>query len=112
MYSYPKVLNISVLPSTSTIAVGSNISLLCWIKALLKGTVVEWLKNGHKVTLEHIEIQHGNDTLSNLTIVNVAQEDNANYSCRCYYNMSIVTTAENISSNTKTVQVHVGGKAA
>ena len=112
MYSYPKVLNISVLPSTSTIAVGSNISLLCWIKALLKGTVVEWLKNGHKVTLEHIEIQHGNDILSNLTIVNVTQEDNANYSCWCYYNRSIVTTAGNISSNTKTVQVHVGGTAA
>ena len=103
MYSYPKVLNISVLPNTSTIAVGSNISLLCRIKALLKGTVVEWLKNGHKVTLKHTETQQGNEIVSNLMIVNVTQEEDGNYGCRCYYNRSVFTTAENISSNTDTV---------
>ena len=109
VYSYPKVLNISVLPSTSTIAVGSNVSLMCRIKALLKGTIVEWLKNGYKVTIKHNETQQGNEILSNLTIVNVTKDDNGNYSCRAYYNRSIVTTTKNISSNTVTVPVHIGG---
>ena len=109
VYNYPKVLNISVLPSTSTIAVGSNVCLLCWIKAVLKGTIVEWLKNGHKVTLKHNETQEGNEILSNLTIVNVTQGDNGNYSCRADYNRSIVTATKNISSNIVTVQVHIGG---
>ena len=73
---------------------------------------MEWLKNGHKVTLKHIETLQGDEIVSNLTIANVTQQDNGNYSCRCYYNRSIVTTTGNISSNTDTVQVHVGGTAA
>ena len=111
VYDYPKVLNITVLPSTSIITVGSNISLLCWIKAPFKGSIVEWQKNGHNVTLKHIEVEQGNEILSNVTIVNVTQEDDGNYSCRCYYNRSIVTTRETIISNTDTVTVHVKGKA-
>ena len=67
----------------------------------------EW----YKVTLQHIEIQQENEILSNLMIVNVTQEDNGNYSCRCYYNRSTVTTKETIISNTDTVTVHVKSKA-
>ena len=110
VYDYPKVLNIIVFPSTSTISVGSNIFLLCWIKAPFKGTIVEWLKNGHSVTLQHIEVEQGSEILSHLMIFNVTQEDNGNYSRRCYYNRSIVTTRKTIISNTHTVIVDVKGK--
>ena len=111
VYDYPKVLNITVLPNTSIITVGSNISLLCWIKAPFKGTIVEWRKNGNNTTLKHIVVEQENEILSNITIVNATQEDNGNYSCRCYYNRSIITSRETISSNTDTILLLVKGKA-
>ena len=73
------------------------------------GTVVEWLKNDSIVTLKHYETAQGNEIVSNLTIINITHKDEAKYTCGCFFNRSIVTTKNNVTCNTVSIEVRVKG---
>ena len=88
------------------IRVGDTMSLLCLFKAPSKDTIVQWLKNDALITaLNHNETVQGDELLSNLTIINITSEDQAKYTCNCFYNRSIVTSAATITSKNMSILI-------
>ena len=91
-------------------------NLTCAIKAPTKDrvSIVVWLKNDFEVTQSsHSTITTVADPttknllLTTLTIFSVTSEDNGKYSCYCYYNRSMVSSAQYVTSTQKSANLHV-----
>ena len=105
--AYPEVLYISLWPNKTVYRVGESVSILCQFKAPVMGTVVQWLKNGSPIsTINHYKTEQGDEFASNLTITDFIQDGQANFSCYCFYNRSIVISQRPIVSNTMFALVH------
>ena len=106
----PKIINSS--GNEVCIAINGNVSLHCTFNTFtMEGaTIVVWLKDQSEITGYDNETKHvsGEDSvlLSTLYIKSFSHDDQGDYTCYCYYNKSIVTSNNTITSDQATVYVY------
>ena len=109
MFNTPKVIS-----SDSEVCVAENdsVSLHCTFNAATTDgtTVVVWLKDNSNISGYENDtgpVQgKNNELISILYIRNFTHEDQGAYTCYCYYNKSVVTSHEVVTSDEATVAVY------
>lgn len=113
MFNRPKVIKGPKNVRTST---GETVNFTCNIEAPKNHgvSIIVWLKNDFEVTQSSkntittiVDPTTRNLLTTTLTISSVTDEDNGKYTCYCYYNRSMVTSAQYVTSNQKSANLHV-----
>jgi len=113
VFERPKV---TKAPKNVKASTGETVNFTCAIRTPTKAgiTIIVWLKNDFEVTQSsHTTITTITDSTTKnllttiLTISSVTSEDNGKYTCYCYYNRSMVTSAKYVTSNQKSASLHV-----
>jgi len=103
-------------PKNVRASTGAEVSFTCHLEAPTKPgvSVIVWLKNDFQVTeSSHFTISTTTEPTSKfqitttLTISSVTTEDDGKYTCYCYYNRSMVTSSQYVTSNQKSASLHV-----
>ena len=103
-------------PRSVRASVGETVHFSCSMKSLsiTGASIIVWLKDDFQVTdPSHYTIITTADPTSKdhitttLTISSVTNEDDGKYTCYCYYNRSMVTSSQYVTSNQLSAKLHV-----